>query len=407
MRLRVRSSSIPVFVCGLLLIAGSRPAAAQHMAVNGPLRLQVDAPVSGATLAPPFGVGGWAFDQLASSGSGIDTVHVWAMPASGAPVFLGAATMGGARPDVAAVFGAQFLASGFNLSANVVLAPGAYMLTVFGHRSSTGAFDIVEQVPITVRGITLSDLVACTAGQVPQFNGVSWGCADSPGVAGLQGPQGPQGPGGPQGPAGPQGATGPTGATGAAGATGPTGSTGTTGPQGITGAAGPTGPIGPTGPQGTTGATGATGATGSISATWASVVGDARFGTGGYTGDDVVFENRRDTTFAFSNASLANGDTTVQLTGSGDSHTFLISWNAAIQLGAAETCSFGVRVNGGFEQALTSRQTGPAAAILWNAGASAVIPMPDNAQLTLSRKTGTCALIGDERVAGLSVVLIK
>jgi hypothetical protein len=111
--------------------------------------------------------------------------------------------------------------------------------------------------------------------------------------------------------------------------------------------------------------------------------------------------------FAFSNATLTTGDTTVALTGTGEPHTFLIAWNAAIQLGSGETCSFGLRVNGNFEQALTSRQTGPAGVTLWSAGASAVIPMPDNAQLTLSRKTGTCALSGDERVAGLTVVLLK
>jgi Collagen triple helix repeat (20 copies) len=406
-RLRARSLSISIFLCCFSLMIGIRSAAAQQPTINGPLRLQVDIPAASTTVTLPFGVGGWAIDQLASSGTGIDAVHVWAIPTSGAPTFLGAATMGVSRPDVAAAFGAQFEASGFNLSANAVLAPGGYTLAVFGHRSSTGTFDIVEQVPITVRGVTLSDLVPCTAGQVPQFNGAAWGCADNPGVPGVQGPQGPQGPAGSQGPAGPQGATGPTGATGPAGATGATGSTGLTGPQGVTGATGPTGPIGSTGPQGPTGATGATGATGSISSTWASVVSDARFGIGGYTGDDVVFENRRDTVFAFSNATLTTGDTTVALTGTGEPHTFLIAWNAAIQLGSGETCSFGLRVNGNFEQALTSRQTGPAGVTLWSAGASAVIPMPDNAQLTLSRKTGTCALSGDERVAGLTVVLLK
>jgi len=189
--------------------------------------------------------------------------------------------------------------------------------------------------------------------------------------------------------------------TGATGATGPAGATGATGPTGETGSTGPIGPTGPTGPIGPTGATG------SVSATWASVVGDGRFGTAGYAGDDIVFENRRDTVFAFSNAALINGDTTVQLAGAGDAHTFLISWNAAIQLSAGELCSFGVRINGSFEQALTSRQTGPAAGALWTAGGSAAIPMPDNAQLTLSRKTGSCTLAGDERVAGLTVVMLK
>ena len=69
-------------------------------AVNGPLRLTTDMPVAGQTVTVPFAVGGWALDQLASSGTGIDAVHVYAFPIIGPPIFLGPATMGIARPDV-------------------------------------------------------------------------------------------------------------------------------------------------------------------------------------------------------------------------------------------------------------------------------------------------------------------
>ena len=164
--------------------------------------MAVDAPSPNAIVAAPFVVGGWAMDSAATTGTGIDTVHVWATPVSGAPVFLGAATMGGARPDVGAVYGARFNNSGFNLTVTTVLAPGTYMLQVYGRRISTLTFAIVEQVPVTVRGVTLSDLVPCATGQVPLFDGTRWGCADNPGV---------QGPAGPMGPQGPQGATGATG----------------------------------------------------------------------------------------------------------------------------------------------------------------------------------------------------
>src|SRR4051812_42883486 len=75
----------------------ARPAQAQGLTqsftANGPLRLQVDAPAANATVYSPFLVGGWALDQFASAGSGIDAVHVWAVPVSGPAIFLGAATM--------------------------------------------------------------------------------------------------------------------------------------------------------------------------------------------------------------------------------------------------------------------------------------------------------------------------
>ena len=119
-------------------LCGVRSASAQRAVVNGPLRLQIDAPAPAATVLVPFGLGGWAIDQAAANGTGIDAVHVWAVPAGGAPIFAGAATMGVARPDVAAIFGAQFQPSGFNVAVNAPLAPGVYMLAVFGRRVSTG-----------------------------------------------------------------------------------------------------------------------------------------------------------------------------------------------------------------------------------------------------------------------------
>jgi hypothetical protein len=192
-------------------------------ATAGPLRLVVEAPAASATVGVPFVVGGWTLDDAATTGTGIDTVHVWATPASGASTFLGAATMGVARPDVGALFGAGFVNSGFTQTVTASLAPGSYMLQVFGRRISTQTFDIVEQVPITVRGVTLSDLVACTAGQVPRFDGTRWACADNLAGQGAVGPQGPQGPAGAPGPAGPAGPEGPAGPSGATGATGPEG----------------------------------------------------------------------------------------------------------------------------------------------------------------------------------------
>src|SRR5439155_12954836 len=124
---------------------------------SGTLWLQTDAPLAGATVAVPFAASGWTLDQAAVSGTGIDAVHMWAFPQAGPATFLGAATMGFARADVAAIFGAQFLNSGFSLTTSVPLTPGGYTLAVFAHRTSTNTFAIVEQTAITVRGVTLSD----------------------------------------------------------------------------------------------------------------------------------------------------------------------------------------------------------------------------------------------------------
>jgi hypothetical protein len=412
--LSVKGLSVGLLV--LLLFPGLAAAQQPGTVISGPLRLQTDIPVPGALVTVPFGVGGWAIDQLATSGTGIDTVHVWAVPPSGTATFLGVATLGVARPDVAAIFGAQFQPSGFNLTAAVPLAPGAYTVAVFAHRASTGRFDIVDQIPITVRGITLSDLFPCANGQVPRLNGGVWTCADA---AGEQGPPGPTGPTGPQGPAGatgPIGPTGPAGTTGATGPVGPTGPAGVTGPTGAPGATGPGGPTGPVGltgsagPTGLTGPTGATGPTGSLAETWASVLGDSRIGVGGYSGDNVVFQTRRDSAPTLSNASLSSDGTTVQLLGTGTPHTFLISWGASILINGTETCAMTVRINGVDEVALTARVNGPTASpgtTLWNAGTSAVLNLPDNVALTLARKIGTCALTGDEKVGWMTAVLIK
>ncbi|MEO8260036.1 MAG: hypothetical protein ABI868_22010, partial [Acidobacteriota bacterium] len=250
---------------------------------QNPVALNVEAPVAGATVRVPFLLGGWALDRTATIDSGIDAVDVWAYPASGAaPLFIGPATLGGSRPDVATDYGAQYGLSGFNIIVTTALPPGDYTFDVFAHRTSTQEFVLAAVVPLTVRGVMLSDL-ACTAGQVPSWNGAAWGCIEGgTGVAGPAGPTGATGPAGATGAAGPAGAAGATGdagaagaagATGAAGPAGTTGATGAVGPAGAagaTGAAGPAGATGAAGPDGPAGAAGATGAAGPAGATGAA-----------------------------------------------------------------------------------------------------------------------------------------
>jgi hypothetical protein len=119
--------------------------------VRAPL-MSIDVPSSGATTATAFTVAGWAIDPNASSGSGVDAVHVWAFPNPGsgaAPQFVGVAALGTARSDVAAAFGPTGTASGYTLSAS--LPPGVYDLAVCARSTVSGAFDDIKVVRVTVR----------------------------------------------------------------------------------------------------------------------------------------------------------------------------------------------------------------------------------------------------------------
>jgi hypothetical protein len=112
----------------------------------------IDTPRSQQDVGQPFVLAGWAADLSAADGtSGVTGLHVWAYPLSGgAPVFLGATTYGGARPDVAAVHGEDFSGSGFGLTV-YGLAPGNYDLAVFAWSTVLGNFAPAKVVRVTVR----------------------------------------------------------------------------------------------------------------------------------------------------------------------------------------------------------------------------------------------------------------
>jgi hypothetical protein len=110
----------------------------------------VDVPAQNQNTSQVIFVGGWAVDTAAAGGPGVDAIHVWAYPASGAaPVFVGAGTVTGARPDIGAWLGPQFGTAGFTITGT--LAPGPYSLVVFAHSAVTGTFNNAQVVNITVR----------------------------------------------------------------------------------------------------------------------------------------------------------------------------------------------------------------------------------------------------------------
>ena len=132
----------------------SQYALAEGLTIQADPRLRIESPTSGAAVGQPFTLSGWAVDRAAGSGTGIDTLHVWAYrnPGSGeAPVFVGVPTYGQSRPDVAAQFGAQFTNSGFSLQISTLPA-GRYLIAVYGHSTVSGSFSVVESVVIDIGG---------------------------------------------------------------------------------------------------------------------------------------------------------------------------------------------------------------------------------------------------------------
>ncbi len=115
------------------------------------IQVQIDTPASGSAVGGPFVVAGWSLDPRAATGSGIDTLHVWAYRRDVAtdPQFLGAAAIGGARPDVAKMFGAQFESAGYSLS-TPMLSRGTYDLVVYAWSHRTGKWEGQRTVRVSV-----------------------------------------------------------------------------------------------------------------------------------------------------------------------------------------------------------------------------------------------------------------
>jgi subtilisin len=112
--------------------------------------MSLDSPASGLIGHRRFTVSGWALDEAASSGTGIDAVHVYAVPTTGsAPIFLGAAALGQERPDVSQVYGDEFRESGFTLSAPA-LTSGTYTIIAYARSDVSLTFETSRSVVVTV-----------------------------------------------------------------------------------------------------------------------------------------------------------------------------------------------------------------------------------------------------------------
>ena len=147
--------TLAVFARSTVTGAFTGAGAVLRVVVDSAPELTVDDPVSlgpgsPTPVASPFHIGGWGLDRGAAAGSGVDAFHVWAYPvAGGAPQFVGVAAPT-LRPDVAGIFGPQFVGAGFLLT-GATLPAGTYDLAVFAHSSVTQSFNNWRVVRITVQ----------------------------------------------------------------------------------------------------------------------------------------------------------------------------------------------------------------------------------------------------------------
>jgi hypothetical protein len=139
--------------------SAAAPAPAPTPAASRPA-MSLDMPAANTVVAQPFALGGWALDAGATANSGVDWIDVWAYPnpGSGAPPrYLGNAAYGGARSDVAAYFGPQFVGSGYGFTVRG-LPPGVYQIVAFARSRLTGTFNNARSVVVTVTTTALMSI---------------------------------------------------------------------------------------------------------------------------------------------------------------------------------------------------------------------------------------------------------
>lgn len=114
-------------------------------------RLAIDTPGNNTTVSNGFTLAGWAVDLGASSGTGIASVEAYAFPtAGGSQIFLGTATYGSPRADIAALFGARYTNSGYSLTVNNLTPGASYRVVVYAKSTMTNAVANTATVNVTI-----------------------------------------------------------------------------------------------------------------------------------------------------------------------------------------------------------------------------------------------------------------
>jgi hypothetical protein len=101
------------------------------------VQIAISSPSANAQVGNTFTISGSAVDLGAPSGTGVDRVAIYRMPAGGGTATLiGLASYGQLRTEIASQFGSQFANSGFSMS--ISLPDGAYTMVVFARSTVTG-----------------------------------------------------------------------------------------------------------------------------------------------------------------------------------------------------------------------------------------------------------------------------
>jgi DNA-binding beta-propeller fold protein YncE len=114
---------------------------------------------SGVRVTQPFNVDGWAIERaVAAPGGdvlgGVNSIHLWAYPASGNPIFVGETTPFRSRPDIGAIYGSAYTSAGFSVPIRG-LSPGTYTFVAFLFSRATKRFDAVSTTIVTIDPRTL------------------------------------------------------------------------------------------------------------------------------------------------------------------------------------------------------------------------------------------------------------
>ncbi len=122
----------------------------------------IDQPTEGQSVVGSVSVGGWVADAGAFSSPGITDVHV---AVNG--TFVGAATYGGSRPDVAAALSdSRFTNTGFAFSFDIAsFSPGPTTIQVGFRRALDGVWTTME------RHIVIAQTIGTLSGQVTNASG--------------------------------------------------------------------------------------------------------------------------------------------------------------------------------------------------------------------------------------------
>ncbi len=164
------TTGVPNGTYSILAVASDAYNQSAPQSSTGPLKVSsnaapsnpqigVDTPTPNQVVTSSFEIFGWLLDAGAPTGTGVDAVKIYVqLPGAPAPgVFIGNGRLGLSRPDVAGLFGSQFINSGFHFTITG-LSPGAGTLWVIGHSTVSNTDSITKSVPFTVSATGLMSI---------------------------------------------------------------------------------------------------------------------------------------------------------------------------------------------------------------------------------------------------------